>query len=203
MWNSTGERKASFYATAMISALVFNSHTNIENTINYTSASMEQKSNSSNLKGTYWLTINLNHKDNKEQDTSIVGISDVVSDIKTSLGLPNKDVAQILRVTRQTLHTYAKNSDVEHAINPLTLKRAFTIAEVIKEIAPKFSQSPGAMAKNYTMEGHTLLELLSAPNLDIQAIIPFADMLAKVMDKRTSTSSHINENALYELTRYT
>lgn len=156
----------------------------------------------SNLSEKHWVSINLDNMADSSLSTEVTGVADIITRVKMTLGLPNKDIADIFRVTRQTLHSYAKNTDVEHAINKSTLERALLVNEIIKEISAKFGKSPGAMAKNYTIDGFSLLDLMSAPEIDIKQVISFSSKLSIEMARRTQSKTPLdNDNALYELTR--
>lgn len=136
-----------------------------------------------------------------EKDNGL-GIADVIAYVKESLGLPKKDVAEIFGVTRQTLHSYSKPSYQAHSINKGTLQRAFDIEGIIREIEPSFMHSPGAMAKNFSVGGDTLLSLLSQPDLDQRKILEVASLLAERIAKHSVVEkSKGNDQALYDLTR--
>lgn len=132
-------------------------------------------------------------------DTQPLSIAEIILLAKDSLGLPNKDIASILRVSRQTLHTY-KDSNTSQTLNLMTMKRAITIDGVMKKIAPKFRRSPGAMAKNFTFEGESLLQLLESDELNVDKIVSLADKLSESMNS-VSHSNSINNDTLHSLTR--
>ena len=153
----------------------------------------------SNLLDNSWNSANPTTNSNIS-DTQLLNIAEIIGFVKTSLGLPNKDVAAIFSVTRQTLHTYAKDADTSQTLNPMTRERALTLNGIVKEIAPKFSRSPGAMAKNYTFEGESLLQLLESDELNVDKIVSLADKLSESMNS-VSHSNSINNDTLHSLTR--
>ena len=115
-----------------------------------------------------------------------------MNSVKVTLGLPNKDIVSIFKVSRQTLHSY-KNSNDQHAVNSSTKERALLLSKIIAEISPKFNRSPGAMAKNYVMDGKSLLDLLSEPKLDIPSIVKISSSLSDKISSNTAKETPVNE----------
>ena len=117
--------------------------------------------------------------------------------------MPNKDIAKIFGVTRQTLYNYLKQSDKNSVINPNTLERSLMLKKVAKNLSGIFNKSPGAMAKNFTIEEQSLLDLLSEEDLNIDKISIFAVKLSKRMSQHSSSSDSVSNNiTLMELTRH-
>jgi len=133
-----------------------------------------------------------------------ISVSDVIKKVKINLGLPNKDVAQIFGVTRQTVYNYTKQSEIKHTVNADTLERTLELDEIFTNLEKIFSKSPGAMAKNFTFQGESLLNLLSKRELDVDQITLCAQQLAKRMTEYSSGSNAIEfDISIAELTRHT
>ncbi|WP_019029475.1 hypothetical protein [Colwellia piezophila] len=158
-----------------------------------------------NLHGAIWRSTNAFTKqpaDKKAQE--VIGVSDVIKVVKVALGLPNKDVAQIFGVTRQTVHNYMKQSSINHAVNADTLERTQFLNEIFQKLSTIFEKSPGAMAKNFTIQGESLLNLLSKSDLNIDQISSFAYQLSKRMAENNLSSNAMDSDVtLAELTRHT
>lgn len=186
MWNTT--ELCNYTAPAFS----YNTHAKVDLEFNC----VEYNSNISNEQ---WSSVGIIEVDEGHNDATFLSVSDIIDTVKVTLGLPNKDIASIFRVSRQTLHSY-KNSTDEHAINPSNQKRALRLYEIMAETKPKFNRSPGAMAKNYTLNGKSLLELLSEPNLDICEITKLTDSLSERMLSITPKNTATNEISLQQLT---
>ncbi len=205
-WTTT--EKKSTLPVIIMGALAFNTcvsanellYSDVERLPDYTD---EKSVKIRNLSGDHWLTINTETEHVDEDEHKLVGISDVIKHIKVGLGLPNKDIAKIFGVTRQTLYNYLKQSDKNSVINPNTLERSLMLKKVAKNLSGIFNKSPGAMAKNFTIEEQSLLDLLSEEDLNIDKISIFAVKLSKRMSQHSSSSDSVSNNiTLMELTRH-
>lgn len=159
---------------------------------------------SSNFNGGYsWSSVGVKIEESDTQDEQpLLGISETVNYVKVTLGLPNKDIASIFRVSRPTLDQYKKAIDGEHTVQAANRERVLLLGGIIKEIAPKFVKSPGSMAKNYMIDGKTLLDLLSEQQLDISRIVKLSVAIAEKMSKHSNNSNSINETTLNQLTKF-
>ncbi|MCQ9084881.1 hypothetical protein [Vibrio harveyi] len=197
MWNTTSSTHKKTTAIAL-SMACFNTHAAVD--VDSILPPQYEVCYSSNISGEQWSSIGVAELTDNGNTTEVLSIADIVDLVKVALGLPNKDVASIFGVSRQTLHSY-KNSADDHTVNASNQKRALTLAEIIQEVRPKFNRSPGAMAKNYTVEGKSLLDLLSEPTLNISNIVWFADKLAEKMSANAPKSTATNEVSLRQLTK--
>lgn len=199
MWSSVSVRKSIPAGTLAIvaGAVMFPTHMDTSTTLGYSNVFHNQQSSSYN--NGRWVSIDLN-KLRQHEEMPLVGAADIISLVKVTLGLPNKDIASIFGVTRQTLHAYANSTDSTQKVKSSTLERAKTLQELIQEVRQILPHSPGAMAKNYTADGCSLLDLLTADALDINKILRHSTMLAEKMNQIPSSSSSDN-NTLYSLTR--
>jgi len=191
------------HALIVAGAMAFNTYAAIDELPQLDLAKTSEKVN--NLHGNVWLSTNAytqNDIDNKVQE--IIGVSDVIKKVKVNLGLPNKDVAQVFGVTRQTVHNYTKQSEIKHTVNADTLERTQQLDEIFINLNEIFSKSPGAMAKNFTIQGESLLNLLSKKELNADQIASFACQLEKRMMENSSGSNAMDRDiSLAELTRHT
>lgn len=158
-----------------------------------------------NFENDYWISANTESGKNSERETAdIVGVADIIMQVKTGLGLPNKDIANIFRVTRQTLHNYTKQLGSDHAVNAHTRDRAIKLNDITKHLNEIFEKSPGAMAKNFTIADHSLLDLMSKNHLNSKEIVAFSKKLAERMSEFSSGSDSLqSDKTLMELTRHT
>lgn len=200
-WTTTHNKTST--AIMIAGAMAFNTYAAIDESTRLDLSNTSKEVN--NLCGDVWLSTNTNIKkdvDNKVKE--IIGVSDVIKKVKINLGLPNKDVAQVFGVTRQTVHNYTKQSEIKHTVNADTLERALQLDEIFTNLEKIFSKSPGAMAKNFTIQGESLLNLLSKSELNTDQISSFAYQLSKRMMANSSDSNAINSDlSLAELTRHT
>lgn len=130
----------------------------------------------------------------------MISIADLIEFVKVSLGLPNNDIAKIFRISRQTLYAYKNSASDQHTVDASNKERALILSGIINEIRPKFPYSPGAMAKNYMMDGKSLVDLLSADELNIPSIVRIADSLASKISSHLLDATFVNEISLYQLT---
>ena len=128
------------------------------------------------------------------------GISDIIADMKVFLGLPNKDIADIFGVTRQTLHAYKNGSDQQHNISTLTLARAHELDTLLRSVRSYFDRSPGAMSKNFMYEGQSLLSLLKEKDIDQDKFVAVASKLAEKMSGHSAHLANTNETTLFQMT---
>ncbi|WP_328188807.1 hypothetical protein [Marinobacter sp. OP 3.4] len=163
-----------------------------------------------NFEGDYWSSANFEEGNNLNEEgggeEGALGIGDVIRATKISLGLPNKDIAQIFGVTRQTLYSYSKGQDSERTANTQTRQRVFQLRPIIQGLAQILPKSPGAMAKNYSINGVTLFDLLVQEELDSEAITNVAAAIGEKLNQisdYSSRSSVSGDESLHELTRHT
>lgn len=156
-----------------------------------------------NLENNQWVTINVAAANEQQPaDLDIVGVEDIIRSIKVALGLPNKDIAQIFGVTRQTIHNYLNNGSQN--INQATLARTQQLKAIFSDPRIEFAKSPGAMAKNYVANGESLLSLLSKDDLEAEEILRLAEQLSDRMLSTPHAGSPLpasSERALTELTK--
>lgn len=192
MWGTTTSSNSTA-VTAVALSMIFSTHAaiNIDNI-------RRDEIYISNVCGQKWSSIGIK-EDVKETEPQLQSIADIVDLVKVELGLPNKDIANIFRVSRQTLHAYKHSTDM-HTVNTANMERAFLLANVIDEIRAKFNRSPGAMAKNYVMDGKSLLDLLSESELNIPNIVRISNNLAEKMTLGSLKDASINEISLHQLT---
>jgi hypothetical protein len=131
-----------------------------------------------------------------------VGITDVISTLKVALGLPTKDVAAILKVSRQTLYNYQRSAEAQNTMHRSTKERSLEVYDLIKLIRQVLPKSPGPLAKNVIgPDGLSLLDLLSNDSLDHTAISAMALELAKRMNKSAAQQrAQVSSQTLNELT---
>lgn len=130
-------------------------------------------------------------------NNGVMSIADMISSVKVKLGLPNKDIASIFDVTRQTLHSYSKGAEATQSLKEETKQRIINVYAVIEDVSKVLEKSPGAMAKNYTMDGDSLLGLLSSPSINVPKVLALAKGIA---EKSLIPSHQINESTLNDLT---
>ena len=90
---------------------------------------------------------------------------------------------------------------MSHAVNNQTKKRALHVLEVLESIKDNFEKSPGAMAKNYTIDNSSLLDLLSVQNLEVNKIQTISRELGKKLSSTASSGQTNNNETLFDLTR--
>jgi hypothetical protein len=130
-------------------------------------------------------------------NNAVMSIADMILSVKVKLGLPNKDIASIFDVTRQTLHSYSKGAEETQSLKEETKQRIINAYGVIEQVSKVLVKSPGAMAKNYTMDGDSLLGLLSSPSIDVPKVLALAKGIA---EKSLIPNHQINESTLNDLT---
>ncbi|MFP3977331.1 hypothetical protein [Marinobacter sp. KMM 10035] len=203
MWtNSSGVASA-----AMVGAFLFSTHAaGIELP---SEDLLESHSYVVNFEEGHWSTANINVDSeavaSERSDVAALGIGDVIQKAKISLGLPNKDIARIFGVTRQTLYSYSKGLDSERTANSQTRQRVFQLTPVLERLGAIFSKSPGAMAKNYVIDGVTLFDLLVRDELDFEKISQVAHVLNEKLEKISASSSRPSvsgDETLHELSKH-
>lgn len=104
----------------------------------------------------YWSSYDYsNVETNTLQIDSKVDVADIINLVKTTLGLPNKDVADIFKVTRQTLHNYKNESG--HGLHEQNLLRVRKLKVIFDEVANILDKSPGALSKTYIVNEQSFL----------------------------------------------
>lgn len=196
MWSSTSPvgRTAT---SVILGSLCFSTHAEVPQ--NITESTIVQSDRS----GTAWQyrLITQELASNAEQKADVVSVSEIVKRAKVQLGLPNKDIASIFLVSRQTIQAYLKGSDKSHTVNNQTKKRALSILDVLDSIRDYFEKSPGAMAKNYTIDNFSLLDLLSKEVLEVDRIQTISRELGRKLSSTVSSGLTINDETLFDLTR--
>jgi hypothetical protein len=205
MWTNANHRVAS---AAVAGAFLFSSYAAGVDLL--PDEQFESHSSIVNLEGNHWSTANLNTASevfaNSYKGIGALGIGDVIRAAKLTLGLPNKDIAQIFGVTRQTLYSYSKGQGVERAANSQMRQRVFQFGPVIEGLDRIFSKSPGAMAKNYMIDGVTLFDLLVQEELDVEKVLDVAATLGSKLEKIPDSSSRppvAGNLTLHDLTSHT
>ncbi|WP_429103874.1 hypothetical protein [Aeromonas hydrophila] len=198
MWNSASAIKNSpASAVIMAGAVMFQTHAGVIS--HPTTYDVLHDQNSSNYDNGRWASYNF-HGTKPSKEKQLLGISDIISFVKVSLGLPNKDIASIFGVTRQTLHSYATEAEISQSMKSSTRDRVIALHEIIKAISPLLPHSPGAMSKNFTIEGSSLLDLLTSETLDTSKILHHSQLLADKMNKIPASHSK-DGTTLFNLTR--
>lgn len=146
----------------------------------------------SNLDGSRWVNYDLYAQEEVGQ-TSLVGVADIIRKTRKLLGLPKRDVALIFNISRPTLDKYLKASDLHANIKDFSRNRVVQVGDVVKKTESVFSQSPGAMAKNYMVNGQSLFGLLCELDIDEAKVLSVCNELAKEMANRPKASPMIDE----------
>ena len=196
MWSSTSP-VGKTATSVVLSSLCFSTYAEVPQNIPENTIVQSDRS------GTAWQyrLITQELSSHAKPTADVVSVSEIVKRAKVQLGLPNKDIANIFLVSRQTIQTYLKGSDASHAVNNQTKKRALHVLEVLESIKGNFEKSPGAMAKNYTIYNSSLLDLLSAQNLEVNKIQTISRELGKKLSNAASTGQPNNNETLFDLTR--
>jgi len=129
--------------------------------------------------------------------------ADIIKKIRMILGLPSKDIGDIFGVTRQTIYNYLRDKQ-DNSINPSNRARAVELNSICDDVANLLPYSPGALSKNYILDGESLFDLLTARELDKNRIVDFAKKLSRAMNEinKNIDGSDFHENTLLELTKY-
>ncbi|MEJ2912238.1 hypothetical protein [Pseudoalteromonas sp. C12FD-1] len=181
----------------VVGAISFNTYGAVD--IDKIIESQHQEVYESNDKGSAWSSVGKKLSTVEKHD--LVSLSDIIKQIKIGIGLPNKDVARIFDVSRQTLHSYQNQSLEQRVANTATRERAKELHDIMLQLQSKFEYSPGAVAKNYTMNGKSLVDLLSEQKLDHNSIYKFADKIAEILVSQNTNLSETNEVSLRQLTK--
>ena len=132
-------------------------------------------------------------------ESDILSFEFAIRNVRESLGLPKNDIAKIFKVSRQTLHSYLNGVGENQTLNSQTVARVKAVAALNDKISEILSSSPGAMAKNYFVDGESLFSLLIKGELNENRIIDLARALA-ARNTTGNVSSEINIGTLYDLT---
>src|SRR5690606_4188710 len=196
MWSSTSP-VGKTATSVVLGSLCFSTYAEVPQNINENTIVQSDRS------GTAWQyrLITQELYSHAKPKADVVSVSEIVKRAKVQLGLPNRDIANIFLVSRQTIQTYLKDSDMSHAVNNLTKKRAPTVLDVLESIRDNFEKSPAAMAKNYTIDNSRLLDLLSAENLEVDKIQTICRELSKKLSNTASSGLTSNDETLFDLTR--
>ena len=196
MWSSTSSA-AKTATSIVLGGLCFNTHAELPAQIIEIPVVQTEKSGAAWLYSFTSQDFDLNNK----SELNVVSVSEIIKRAKIQLGLPNKDLADVFLVSRQTIQTYLKGSDKSHAVNNQTKERALSVLKVLDLIEDNFGKSPGAMAKNYTVEDNSLLDLLSREELEVDKIIELSKVLGKILSNPTHNNLPEKDSALFDLTR--
>jgi hypothetical protein len=187
------------FTTFAVGAALFNTHTPIN--INDVMSSQNDVVYATNLVGDYWSSHGETFQAvSFDTQAELRGISDIISDVKIFLGLPNKDVANVFGVTRQTLHAYKSGADNDHNISQNTLDRAFLVDSLVEKVRGLFDRSPGAISKNFMYEGKSLLSLLTEKDIDQDKFVNVAGKLADKMKGHSAHLTQAHETTLFQMT---
>lgn len=156
-----------------------------------------------------WDNLKPNIEEGDYLNESILDIGDIVKAVKSGLGLPDKDIAEIFHVSRQTIHTYRTQEPSSINLKEQTLDRANRIYEIIGEINKIFDKSPGPAAKNIQINQTSLFDLLCKEDADIEKILNVSYLLEDKIQKdrqilhakRDSDSER--KRTLHSLTKHT
>lgn len=205
MWNSNQTGSFGTCCTAAVVSMGFSSAVVAlsDSQVNHNSIASyisELEINSYSARENGWSNVlSIEPKENGLDGPLTVSISEKIVQLKTVLGLPNKDIAELLGVTRQSLYNYLKGAD-ETRVNEPTLKRLNEMYEASKLLSELLPRSPGAMAKNYTVDGFSLYQRLLQEELDFDSIKDLTSSLAEKM-KANLAGNNFNEQTLRELTK--
>ncbi len=139
-------------------------------------------------------------QDTQEEQHRLLCVADIIRKVKIGLGLSNKDTAAIFDISRPTLYAYLDDSEREHTIKQNIRDRASVLDKIITEISTLFEHSPGAMAKNFNLDGESLFDLLKQTDLNQAKIINISSQLAVRMKEHRRSSSVASSFSLDELT---
>ncbi|VAX37879.1 hypothetical protein MNBD_UNCLBAC01-1234 [hydrothermal vent metagenome] len=129
-------------------------------------------------------------------------VIDQIKALKMALGLPNTALADVVDVSRQTLHSYLNTPDFDKNIHTKTLTRLSKLEEVTKLLQEGLDRSPGARAKNIFVDGNSLFDLLKSEVLEMDKIRIVINHLAEKMAASKKNLS-FNEQTLHDLTSST
>ncbi len=154
-----------------------------------------------NNENNYWSSYDYsNVETNTLQIDSKVDVADIINLVKTTLGLPNKDVADIFKVTRQTLHNYKNESG--HGLHEQNLLRVRKLKVIFDEVANILDKSPGALSKTYIVNEQSFFDLLNADELNEESVISFAKEIKIKMDSKSKIVRENDNISLFNLTRH-
>ena len=141
MWSSTSP-VGKTATSVVLSSLCFSTYAEVPQNIPENTIVQSDRS------GTAWQyrLITQELSSHAKPTADVVSVSEIVKRAKVQLGLPNKDIANIFLVSRQTIQTYLKGSDASHAVNNQTKKRALHVLEV--SAASPAKMHPVLLAKN-------------------------------------------------------
>lgn len=151
-----------------------------------------------------WTSYN-NSKDSSRFLNSVedkVDVADIVDLVKVALGLPNKDIAEVFKVTRQTLHNYKNQNESNHNLHEQNLVRVKKLKNIFDELSGIFEKSPGALSKTYMVNNHTLFDLLTTDNLNQDSIIDLANQLKIKMESKSKIHRNSDDISLLNMTSH-
>lgn len=195
MWNNVGHNPV-VCTGAMIGVLALSTHSNISQ------AAMKIKPRTSyQTSGEHWVQDYIRNADHQMETDSVLGISDQIKLVKFALGLPNTDIAEIYKVSRQSLISYLGKGGECRRINTETLRRSSMLVDISKSLSQIFVRSPGALSKNYAMSGESLFNLLTKDQIDRERVLHFAEELSFEISKHVPKESAVLDDlTLNELT---
>lgn len=201
MWSSA---KSSIAPVAVSVALLSTAYADVAKYEDYQTP-FKGYEKSSNLNGHEWSSANTFKLKTQETSKPIINeasVSDVVNLVKITLGLPNKDIAEIFQVSRQTLHSY-KNEESTHKLHEQNFYRVKELKNIFEDISKILPNSPGALAKTYLIEDQTLFDLLKDNDLKKEKILSFVEKLQRKIDQKSDINRMDQSDiSVFELTKH-
>jgi len=149
-----------------------------------------------------YLTSIVESKGNNFGYSKTVDVIDKIKALKVALGLSNTAVSDILQITRQSLHSYLNTPGYDKNIHPKTLVRAIELEKVTQLIQQYLDRSPSALAKNISVNGDSLFDLLKKDQLEFDKIELVLNHLAEKMSP-SGKEVPFNQQTLRDLTSST
>lgn len=156
-----------------------------------------------------WYNLNYADESNLPIQHEITDIRDIVKTVKIGLGLPDKDIADIFNISRQTLYNYRTQEPTINNLNSGTYDRAKKIHFLILDLNFIFHKSPGPAAKNILVDQNSLFNLLTQENLNTDLIKLTAQIIEKQIQNNRlfphikSDTESGKKRTLYNLTKHT
>ena len=116
-----------------------------------------------------------------------------LADMQAAIGLPTRDLAGVLRISRQALYQWFDASR-EIKLQEASRTRFAVIERIAKRWREQSSSALGAVAYEPLESGSTMLSMLTAPNIDEDGVFAaFGELLAKLHRKPKSRSQRLTE----------
>lgn len=154
------------------------------------------------MRNTTTSTTSLSASNPQNHDEDKVDIVAIIDLVKVTLGLPNTDIAKIFQVSRQTLLNYKSQNGSSYNPHELNLFRVKILKNIFDELTEVFNKNPGALVKTYMKGNHTLLDLLTANDLDRNSIIDIAYELKKKMELKNTLNRNGDDISLLIMTSH-